>query len=87
RLLFTLDCSGLFISCDSESDIAVYIQTELPANFESKYGNDLEALQIHLCIFVLSLQLRANAVWKHHFLMLQRKQLPQQTRKGKEGLQ
>ncbi|KAF1396286.1 hypothetical protein FQV23_0011646, partial [Spheniscus humboldti] len=86
RLLFTLDCSGLVISCDSESDIAVYIQTELPANFGSKYGNDLEALQIHLCIFVLSLQLRANAVWKHH-LMLQRKQLPQQTRKGEEGLQ
>lgn len=50
-------------------------------------GNDLEALQIHLCIFVLSLQLRANAVWKHHFLKLQRKQLPQQTGKGEEGLQ
>lgn len=38
RLLCTLDCSGLFISCDSESDIAVYIQTELPANFGPKYG-------------------------------------------------
>ncbi|KFQ06861.1 hypothetical protein N329_05043, partial [Haliaeetus albicilla] len=87
RLLLTLDCSGLFISCDSESDIAVYIQTELPANFGPKYGNDLEALQIHLCIFVPSLQLRANAIWKHHCLMLQRKQLPQQTRKGEEGLQ
>ncbi|OPJ77932.1 hypothetical protein AV530_014954 [Patagioenas fasciata monilis] len=49
-------------------------------------GNDLEALQIHLCIFVPSLQLRTNAVWKHR-LMLQRKQLPQQTRKGEEGLQ
>ncbi|KFQ97476.1 hypothetical protein Y956_02625, partial [Nipponia nippon] len=76
----------LFISCDSESDIAVYIQTELPANFGPKYGNDLEALKIHSCIFVLSPQLRANAVWKRHFLMLQRKQLPQ-TRKGEEGLQ
>ncbi|KFP52222.1 hypothetical protein N323_11743, partial [Cathartes aura] len=86
RLLLTLDCSGLFIPCDSESDIAVYIQTELPANFGPKYGNDLEALRIHLCVFVLSLQLRANTVWKHHFLMLQRKQLPQQ-RKGEEGLQ
>ncbi|KFQ84385.1 hypothetical protein N337_10420, partial [Phoenicopterus ruber ruber] len=86
RLLFTLHCSGLFISCDSESDLAVYIQTELPASFGLKCGNDLEALQIHLCIFVPSLQLRANAVWKHH-LMLQRKQLPQETRKGEEGLQ
>lgn len=37
-LLFTLDCSGVFISCDSESDSAVYIQTELPANAGPKYG-------------------------------------------------
>lgn len=38
RRLFTLDCSSVFISCDSESDTAVYIQTELPANFVPKYG-------------------------------------------------
>lgn len=55
--------------------------------FFSFAGNDLEALQIHLCIFVLSLQSRASAVWKHHHLMLQQKQLPQQTKKGEEGLQ